>query len=348
MACFIPFALSARHPRWLPFWGTLVCFAQFQTVQPESCVSLAASVDRTSQEAPVIVFNRIPKCGSTTMINLLRKHAKRTGAYTAYNDPNMFMEQPFRPNTSWSSGWDTVKSMVHEANAKESPLVYINHIHWTNFSQAGLPKLTGYIQMVREPVSRVVSGFYYLMLGPRKEEKMIKSQHHAMKLLELDHPPTINEYVAIKKSKLANPLSCQEGTLHNPNKGNMMTRYFCGHDAVCDNICNPAALARATEVMETQYDWVGVLEDFEESLTLLERTGPAWFRGILDTYQKMKAKSQKFRETDKTEHGANSSNLLRFEPPTDETVMFLKAWNSQDVKLYAVAKSLFQKQIAAC
>ena len=47
---------------------------------------------------------------------------------------------------------------------------------------------------------------------------------------------------------------------------NLMTRYFCGHDPVCDDICAPAALARAVRVLENEYNVVGLVDDFDDSL----------------------------------------------------------------------------------
>jgi len=296
---------------------------------------------------PVVVYNRIPKCGSTTFLNLLRHHGKSGGKYYAYNDPNMFMDKPFAPDTAWTSGWDNLREKIQvAATGKHRPLLYINHIHWTNFSKAGLQRPATYIQLMREPVGRVVSAFYFLMLGPRSAGKMVKSQHHAMKLLELDHPPTINEYVDITANTLTDPVVCRPGTLQSTTKGNLMTRYFCGFNPVCANICSDEALEHAKQILISQYKWVGILEDLEASLQQLERIGPSWFNGLVNSYHKTRGDERKDRVTVAS---ANSTyGTLKKEPPTERSIMLLQAWNSQDMKLYAFAKQHLKRQVDEC
>ena len=313
------------------------------------CPHIAPPASPEVGSAPVVIYNRIPKCGSTTLLNLLRHHGKWEGQYHAFNDPNMFMDKPFAQDTAWTSGWEHLREMVEEAGTGEGssarkPLLYMNHIHWTNFSDAELPKPAGYIQLMREPVGRVVSAFYFLMLGPRKKEKMIKSQRHAMHLLKLDHPPTINEYVNITASALDDPMVCRAGTLQSPTKGNLMTRYFCGFSPVCTDICSPEALERAKHILVTQYKWVGILEDLEGSLQQLERVGPGWFGGLLQSYQRTKE-----HKTRVTVASTNSTfGTLKFEAPTNASIAFLQAWNSQDAKLYEFAKQRLKRQVIEC
>ena len=49
---------------------------------------------------------------------------------------------------------------------------------------------------MREPVSRVVSSYYYKMYGPRPEDQMRTVQVRRQKWASLPHEPSINEFIA--------------------------------------------------------------------------------------------------------------------------------------------------------
>jgi hypothetical protein len=339
--------------RWRCLWPvmirSLLLSVGLGTWVVAACKDIPALTRLGPDTAPVVIYNRIPKCGSTTMINLLRHHGKWSGRYYGFNDsPNMFMEKPFETNTSWTSGWKGLREQIELAGtANHLPLLYMNHIYWTNFSEAGVQSPATYIQLIREPVGRVVSAFYYLMLGPRQEERMLKSQHRAMNLLSLDHPPTINEYVTIIANSLTDPMVCMSGTLQSETKGNLMTRYFCGFDPVCADICSPEAFERAKYILSTQYTWVGILEDLETSLQQLERIGPDWFDGLVESYHNnSRTDQQKTRVTIASKK--STYGTLKYEPPTKRSSTLLQAWNSQDMKLYKFAKQHLKHQIEEC
>ena len=57
---------------------------------------------------------------------------------------------------------------------------------------------------------------------------------------------------------------------------------FCGHEPMCMETGNPAALQKAKDVVERHYPIIGILEYFEESLKLYERALPQFFQGIVE------------------------------------------------------------------
>ena len=110
------------------------------------------------------------------------------------------MKEPFVAGTQWSGGWDRLRD-VHNQAGPSAGRVYVNHVHWVNLTLFGLPRpLT--IQIMREPVAREVSAFYYVMWGPRREEDMKKARKKMMRLTGLQEPPNINECVLPHLSRL--------------------------------------------------------------------------------------------------------------------------------------------------
>ena len=97
-------------------------------------------------------------------------------------------------------------------------------------------------------------------------------------------------------------------------------------------------------ILVTQYKWVGIPEDLEASLQQLERVGPGWFGGLLHSYEKTKQ-----HKTRVTVASTNTTfGTFKYVAPTERSITFLKAWNSQDVKLYEFAKQHLKRQVDEC
>ena len=62
----------------------------------------------------------------------------------------------------------------------------------------------------------------------------------------------------------------------------MLISYFCGFDAECGDPESVTALQRAKTVVETQYSVVGVVEERNLSLALMEAYLPRWFQGVFN------------------------------------------------------------------
>ena len=62
----------------------------------------------------------------------------------------------------------------------------------------------------------------------------------------------------------------------------MLISYFCGFDAECGDPESVTALQRAKTVVETQYSVVGVVEERNLSLALMEAYLPHWFQGVFN------------------------------------------------------------------
>ena len=62
----------------------------------------------------------------------------------------------------------------------------------------------------------------------------------------------------------------------------MLLSYFCGFEPECGDPESETALQRAKTVVETQYSVVGVVEQRNLSLAVMEAFLPRWFQGVFD------------------------------------------------------------------
>ena len=60
--------------------------------------------------------------------------------------------------------------------------------------------------------------------------------------------------------------------------------YFCGQDLECTRHNSPWALKKAIENVERHYPVVGVLEELDDSLMVMQAVLPNFFDGIHDRF----------------------------------------------------------------
>lgn len=99
----------------------------------------------------IIVYNRVPKAGSTTLIAILKELAKE-------NNFDFVMPEPYHDH-------ELVKQAILDALISGKKTVICNHFNYPEFLYA---KNIAYINILREPVDRCVSSYYYARYGQRK------------------------------------------------------------------------------------------------------------------------------------------------------------------------------------
>jgi hypothetical protein len=114
-----------------------------------------------------IFHNKLPKCGSSTMKNLLKLLQKRNNfkldhqrfcihpkdCYESYRDDGPNGRKDF---------YNYMKNKLPKM--KNTKYVLLKHHHWFNFTEFGLPKPT-YINVARNPVTRFASRYYFQRFG---------------------------------------------------------------------------------------------------------------------------------------------------------------------------------------
>lgn len=222
------------------------------------------TAERRDSLPPVLrlLYNRVPKCGSTTLLTLLRRLSARNGfrhLHCKTYDKRMLTSEE-------------QEELVEEVMSTEVPSSYDRHVYFLNFEKFGCSNPT-YVNMIREPVERIASSFYYSRAVAARRRNATRC-----KALGVLQEQTFEECV----QRGGDGCSFVEGRPHR----SLMVPYFCGQDPRCLVVQNSWALERARQNIERHFTVVGVLEDLDIALTLLEKRVPVFFRGATAIYHK--------------------------------------------------------------
>jgi len=219
----------------------------------------------------LIFFNRVPKVGSQTFMEILRLLSLRN-QFVFYQDHVQRVETIRLAETEQLR----VASMVSKY---DTPSVFIKHISFVNFTKFYLPEPI-YINLVRDPVERVISWYYYIRAPWYYVERK-----HAFPDTPLPDPNWLKK--DFETCVLRGDRECRY-TQGEKREGisdhRRQTMFFCGHDEECTPFNSEGALERAKRSVEQQYAVVGVLEDFNVTLTVFEHYIPRFFRGASQVY----------------------------------------------------------------
>ncbi|XP_017494417.1 PREDICTED: heparan sulfate 2-O-sulfotransferase pipe-like, partial [Rhagoletis zephyria] len=106
-------------------------------------------------EADILVFNRVPKTGSIQMIELM-KQLGSVHNYEVVVDPQ---NAGVRPILSENDEEDLIKNITQ----LEDRAVFASHVNYLDFKKYGKPRPI-YVNLVRDPIERVISWHYYIRL----------------------------------------------------------------------------------------------------------------------------------------------------------------------------------------
>lgn len=245
----------------------------------------------TPRDPLVLLYNRVPKAGSSSMTSLINKLSSR---------------HKFKM-LGWfdlpSHDFDAVQAAVQGALAKGEKTVIAQHFHFPEIIHEDV----AYINVLREPVARCTSQYYYLRYGDRRERDR-------KKVLDKYGNLTIDE--CIDSGNQAACFNCD---------GWKQSLFFCGPDGgECGDLSPPEVLTRAKEVIDSHYV-VGIIEDFEGTVAIMEKLFPTFFEGGLELVKKVKPQ--------RVTQGSSS-----YVPPSNSSVAAIKTLLQQDEELYAYVK----------
>ncbi|XP_017957433.1 heparan sulfate 2-O-sulfotransferase pipe-like isoform X3 [Drosophila navojoa] len=224
-------------------------------------------------EVEVLFFNRAAKVGSEAMLELFI-------ALVDFNDDLELERSGLRE--------PTVRQMNKQAQREAAELVagldegtfYIRHINWLDFSEFDLP-LPIYINMVRDPVERVISWFYYARSSYKNAIEYRKSPNKRIKP-ESWYKKNFNECVRSGDPECQYVPHTVKDFIPNFKRQSL---FYCGHHDDCLPFNSPTAVQMAKEHVERDYAVVGSWEDTNITLTVLERYIPRFFRGAKLMYE---------------------------------------------------------------
>ncbi|XP_026762765.1 heparan sulfate 2-O-sulfotransferase pipe [Galleria mellonella] len=270
----------------------------------------------------LLFFNRVPKVGSQTFMELLRRLSIK-------NQFGFHRDAVQRVETIRLAPPDQ-EILVNLVSAHEPPASYIKHVCYTNFTRYGYPSPI-YVNVVRDPVERVISWYYYVRAPWYYVERK-----RAFPDLPLPDPAWLKK--DFETCVLSGDRECRylEGETHEGiGDHRRQTLFFCGHEPQCTPFNTAAALQRAKRVVEEQYAVVGVLEDMNSTLQALQAYIPRFFDGALKLY---------WEEL----NTFNRINRNAFKPPVSEAVkQIVRANFTREIEFYEFCKQRLHMQLRA-
>jgi len=226
----------------------------------------------------VLVYNRIPKSGSTMMLGLLYQLGKSLGFLVLRGKYHSYRH--FGKNDRPGLGY-----FLEQASTR-AKTVYVQHQYYVNFTQ-NRQQQPAYINMMRDPVEHLISSYYYkrtVILQHRSPQEMTEEERRIMSepveqcIIERRLECIYYGYTVHKnKTEQLQFRKTWSPTFLYPSD---VLVYFCGHDEECSQLGNPLALQKAKHNVDTNFAVVGLLEHLNETLAVLEHKLPRFFKGV--------------------------------------------------------------------
>ncbi|XP_072016738.1 uronyl 2-sulfotransferase-like [Amphiura filiformis] len=223
----------------------------------------------------LIVYNRVPKCGSRTFLSLLN-HLKRKGRFTGTIGTLPTQKKILRRNKDLSNDKKlilikrSIKQLVKKKNASSLPAVIHGHFRFMPIERSKQPV---YINIIRDPLARMVSTYYFTRFGDGQLPGRMLKELNA-RILPEHFNMTFDECVLQELNECVSPV-----------KLSTQISYFCGIHPGCSEP-SQWSLEQAKKHIEEKYLLIGIIEDFESTIKVLERLAPDLFNGIVAEYKK--------------------------------------------------------------
>ena len=198
-----------------------------------------------------LIYNRVPKCGSHTM----RLAIANLGNILNYH---VTLVQ-FRRMTYWIDSANERDKIREAISTLPKPWIYIRHMYFLDFNTSST---VYYVNLIRDPVQRLVSWFYYIRQKYRIERYGNPPDERTL---------TFNECVQKNYSECQQPYIFQ------------IIPFFCGHNARCTTP-SKWALEKAKQNVENNFPVLGYLENMTQFFDVVEHVWPQFFRNVKTIY----------------------------------------------------------------
>lgn len=251
----------------------------------------------------VVIYNRIPKTGSTSFIKIVNKIHHKNQFSTLYL--NISKKRMRLAEEAW-----IVRNISHWKEIR--PVLFHGHFGFPSFQRIGSSFQPIFINIVRDPLERLVSFYYFLRHGDDFRPGKKRSR--------MGDKTTIDECVK------------QKGRDCSPEKLWLQIPYFCGYNPQCWSPGSKWALNEAKRRLADSYFLVGVSEEMEKFILVLDYTLPQIFKGAAEVYAKG--------------GGVHLRKTKQKHPVLEETIKHFKTtevWKLEN-EFYQFARRNFMKQ----
>ncbi|KAK2884127.1 hypothetical protein Q8A67_017764 [Cirrhinus molitorella] len=216
----------------------------------------------TPRELPFpsqVIYNRVGKCGSRTVVLLLRilaeKHQFNLVSSDIHNKTRLTKHEQV--------------DLMRNISTIPQPFLYTRHVHFLNFTRFRIEQPV-YINIIRDPINRFLSNYFFRRFGDWRGE-----QNHLIRTPQMKDD---ERYLDINVCIMENYPECSNPRLF------YIVPYFCGQHPQCRE---PGvwAVERAKQNVIENFLLVGILEELEDVLLLLERLLPHYFSDVLTIYK---------------------------------------------------------------
>ncbi|KAG1654965.1 Heparan sulfate 2-O-sulfotransferase 1 [Nymphon striatum] len=201
----------------------------------------------------------------------------------------------------------------------KKPALYHGHLAYIDFNRFGVSNLPIYINIIRKPLDRMISYYYFLRYGD--------DYRPHLKRRRKGNTETFDECVK-KRGKDCDPVGMW-----------MQIPFFCGHNAECWEPGSRWALEQAKHNLAHNYLVVGVMEEMQDFIAVLEYTLPEYFNGALKRYMSggkshLRKTSNKIEPSTQTINKIQSTDIWKLENEFYEfTLNHFQALRSQMLKV---------------
>ncbi|RMX60483.1 heparan sulfate 2-O-sulfotransferase 1-like [Pocillopora verrucosa] len=258
---------------------------------------------QTEDDHIIIFYNRVPKTGSTSFMGVLYALCR----------PNRF--HALHLNVSRNSHVMSLSDQIRFARnittwKQVMPAVYHGHLAYMDFQRLGVYQSPLFINMIRKPLDRLVSYYYFLRFGDDFRPYLRRTRQ--------GDKETFDECV-----QNGNP-DCR------PERLWLQIPYFCGHAPQCWSPGNKWALEQAKRNLVEKYLLVGITEEMGNFVAVLEVVLPRIFKGA----------TKLFNEGGKS-HLRKTASKKPLESSTIEYFEQSKIWKMEN-DFYEFANKVFQ------
>ena len=269
--------------------------------EPDDHFKATAAVLCQPKEPTVLVYNRVPKAGSSSMTSLLNKLSSKHDF-----DLVGWFDMP-------SHDYEKVREVIQTALKKNRKTVVAQHFHFPELVDGDR---VAYINVLRDPVSRCTSQYYYLRYGDRDEKDR-------QKIIDRYGDLSIDECI---QSGNRSCFNCE---------GWKQSIFFCGRDGgLCKKMSPNMILDKAKATIDAHYT-VGVIEDFEGTVGVLERLYPSFFQGGVELLRKVTPQRV-------------TKGIKEYIPPSEESKEIIRGMLYQDIHLYVYVQSQLDQLKRMC
>ncbi|XP_075160330.1 uronyl 2-sulfotransferase homolog pip-like [Haematobia irritans] len=174
---------------------------------------------------------------------------------------------------------DEIENTIDNIGNLDEGTVFVSHVNFMNFTDYEEPRPI-YMNMVRDPVERIISWYYYIRAPWVFVPKRLKNNK------PMPNPKWANtefDQCVLSKDKACTYI---EGSgFERTGDHRRQTLFFCGHN---EHKCMPfntrLPLELAKRTVEKEYAVVGTWEDTNVTLTVFENYIPRYFMGASKLY----------------------------------------------------------------